>query len=123
MFGKLKGMAEKAAGNGMIDKAVEKICPELQPQLNKLKNFDGNELRCDDTFSSKFITPTLTTLAVATSGLTKLIPGFEQRFTRALFHTRDELCLICPETNKVTLASDLQQRLPQVLLDGFKKGA
>jgi hypothetical protein len=123
MLGKLKDMAGKAAGNGILDKAVKKICPQLQPQMDKLKDFNGNELRCDDTFTSKFVNPTLTILAAATSGVTKLIPGFEQRFTTAMLHTRDELCLICPETNKVTLSSDLPQRLPQVLLEGFQKAA
>ena len=75
------------------------------------------------TFTAKFITPALTAVALASSGITKLIPGFDKRFTAAMLHTRNELVTICPGTSKVGLADDYRQRLPQVLLDGLKQSA
>lgn len=107
----------------MVDKAVEKICPELTPHIEKLKTFQANELACDETYTAKFVAPTLLAIAGATSGATKVIPGFEKRFTGAMLHVRDELCVICKQSNTVSLTQDSAQRFPQVLLDGFKKSA
>ncbi len=123
MLGKLKKLADKATQTGMADKAIDKLCPELKTHLEKLNHFKASELSCDTTFTDKFITPAKLALAVSTYGATKLIPRFEERFTLAMLHTRDEICLIDTDNNKVVLTTDAMERLPQVLQEGFKKSA
>ena len=117
MLGKLKSMAS----SGLMDKAIDQLCPQLRPHLDKLQSFKGSELNCDETFSNKFVVPTQIALAAASGGITKMIPGFDKRFTGAMLHARNELCVICPETDKVALASDTKDRLAGVLLEGFKQ--
>jgi len=124
MFGKIKkAAADKLADHGVVAKVVENLSPHLSEQLHKVQELDGKAVACDDTFTSKFISPTLTALAVAAGGATKLIPNFDGRFTGAMLHTRDELVNVCAESGNVSLVGDFQQRLPQVLLEGFKKSA
>ncbi len=123
MLGKLKKMAAQAVDNGMAEKAIDKLCPELKPHIEKLTSFSVTELTCNDTFTAKFIKPAQIALVASTYGATKLIPGFDDRFTAAMLHTRDELCLIDTDNNKVALTTDAIQRLPQVLQEGFKKSA
>ena len=123
MFGKLKAAAQdKLAGNGAIEKVVEKIRPEMQVQLEKVKSWSGADIQCNQTFTANFIGPALTAVSLASSGVTSLIPGFDGRFTTAMLHTRDELVNICGSTGAVALVSDFQDRLPQVLVEGLKKG-
>ncbi len=123
MLGKLKKMAEKAADNGMAEKAIDKLCPELKPHIEKLTSFNASELTCDETFTNKFVKPAQIALVASTYGATKLIPGFQERFTSAMLYTRDEICLIDTENNQVCLSTDAMQRLPEVLQEGFKKSA
>ena len=123
MLGKLKNAAAKMAGDGALEKVVGKLCPQLSDQLQKVQELDGKAVACDETFTSKFVSPTLVALTAATSGTTKLIPNFDGRFTDAMLHTRDELVCVCAESGKVTLTDDFRQRLPQVLLEGFQKSA
>lgn len=123
MIGKLKNLASKAVENGAADKAIDKLCPELKVHLEKLNAFKASELSCDGTFTDKFIKPAQIALAASTYGATKLIPRFDERFTVAMLHTRDEICLIDTETDKVSLTTDAMAKLPQILQDGFKKSA
>ncbi len=116
-------MATQAVDNGMAEKTIDKICPELKPHIEKLTSFNATEITCNETFTAKFIKPAQLALVASTYGATKLIPGFDDRFTTAMLHTRDELCLVESNTNKVALATDAMQRLPQVLQEGFKKSA
>ncbi len=123
MFNKLKNIAGKTMENGMAEKAIDKLCPELKTQLEKLKNFDAREISCDETFTQKFTKPAQIALAASTYGVTKMIPGFEDRFSSAMLHCRNELCVIDQEQGKVSLATEAMNRLPQVLQEGFKKTA
>ena len=123
MFGKLKAAAQdKLAGSGAVEKVVEKIRPELQVQLEKVKSWSGSDIQCDRTFTANFIGPALTAVSLASSGVTSLIPGFDGRFTTAMLHTRDELVNVCGSTGQVALVDDFQDRLPQGLVEGLKKG-
>lgn len=122
MFGKLKEAAkDRMAGSGAMEKVVEKIRPELQVQLEKVKSWSGADIQCDRTFTANFIGPALTAVSLASSGVTSLIPGFDGHFTTAMPHTRNELVSVCVSTGQVALVDDYQQQLPQVLLEGLKK--
>ncbi|HMK36038.1 MAG TPA: hypothetical protein VK463_13280 [Desulfomonilaceae bacterium] len=102
------------------------IDPQECAKLNltsksKVLELAGNEIKCDETFINRFIKPTLGAMALATSGATRLILKFDQRFTMAMLHTRDELVIVPEDSDRVSLTEDFQERLPTVLLEGFKK--
>lgn len=126
MLGKLKGglqAAKDKAGDSVVENALDKLCPSLKEHLAKVQQLDGSAVKNDETYKSKFVTPTLVALAVSTSGVTKMIPNFDGRFLGAMLHLRDELICICDTSGSVSLAADFQQRLPSVLKEGFKKTA
>lgn len=126
MLGKLTlGLqaAKDKAGEGMVEKAVEMLGPSLREHLDRIHQLDGATVKDDQSYKSKFVTPTLMALAVSSSGVTKMIPNFDGRFTGAMLHLRDELVCVCDTSGAVTLATDCQQRLPSVLKAGFKKTA
>lgn len=126
MLGKLTGglqAAKDKAGEGMVEKVVDMLGPSLREHLDKLHLLDGAAVKDDDSYKSKFVNPTLVALAVSTSGVTRMIPNFDGRFTGAMLHLRDELICVCDSSGAVTLAADSQHRLPAVLREGFKKSA
>lgn len=97
--------------------------PSLREHLDKIHQLDGAAVKDDESYKSKFVTPTLMALAVSSSGVTKMIPNFDGRFTGAMLHLRDELICVCNASGAVTLAADCHQRLPAVLKEGFRKSA
>lgn len=126
MIGKLTGClqaAKEKAGEGMMEKVVERLGSSLQEHLDRIHQLDGAAVKDDQIYKSKFVTPTLMALAVSSSGVTKMIPNFDGRFTGAMLHLRDELICVCNTSGAVTLAADRHQRLPSVLKEGFKKSA
>ena len=116
MFGKLKDMAGGNATQVLIDKAAPEIKRKLQEVLSKV---DANTVNHDDSFAQKVIPPLKMAVDASSSGATKLIPGFDNKFETAMFHLRDELIV----TNDVNLelANDFDARLPEVLKAGFEK--
>jgi hypothetical protein len=122
MFDKLKqglsGVKDKA-DSGAVQKAVSQMAPQIQPHLEALGKLDAATVRSDDKYRTLFVSPALLAVNAASSGVTSLIPGFEGRFTRAMFHVRQELVAINDQAGTVALAADFAQRLPKVLLDGF----
>lgn len=126
MLGKLTGglqAAKDKAGEGMMEKVVEMLGPSIKEHLNRIHQLDGAAVKDDQTYKSKFVTPTLMALAVSSSGVTKMIPNFDGRFTGAMLHLRDELICVCNTSGAVKVAADCHQRLPSVLKEGFKKTA
>ncbi|KAB7628459.1 hypothetical protein [Alkalilimnicola sp. S0819] len=115
MFGKLK----EAAGGAAVQKVVDAISPQLMEHTDKLTALKPESVRCDDTYTETFVQPALLAVSAASSGVTKLIPRFEERFSAALLHLRDELLDLGGE--RVALVEGFQERLPEVMLSGLKK--
>ncbi len=117
MLGKLKAMA----GEGAMKKAVDAVSPALNEHLEVVRELDPAQVRDDETFRARVIQPALLAVTAASSGLTSLVPRFEERFARALFHLRNELVVV--EDGSVRLADDFQGRLPGVLMEGLRQEA
>ncbi|OOG27884.1 hypothetical protein B1C78_02635 [Thioalkalivibrio denitrificans] len=115
MFGKHK---EQVSGNAM-DKVVGKIGTPLERHLREIQSFRPEEIRDDGLFEAKVVKPALLAVVAATSGANKLVSGFDERFSAALRHVRDELVRIDGE--QVSLADDYAERLPEVLKAGFAR--
>jgi hypothetical protein len=116
MFDKLKG----AVGEATINKAVNEFGPIVTEKLSTLLHLSPTEIEDDAQFKSHFIDPTLLALKAASSGAIALIPKFDDRFTRAMLHLRDELIVIEKGKDTVSLVPDVANRLPGVFLEGLK---
>lgn len=117
MFDKLKG----AIGDSGIKNAVEKYSPQILEKLQGISKLNVADVKDDDRFKSIVIDPALFSIKAASSGATSLISNFDNRFSVALLHARNELVVVDEPNNKVSLASDCQARLVDVLIEGFKK--
>ncbi len=116
MLGKLN----KVAGNGALQKAADAIAPSLHEHLEKaVGELSPAMVQDDDSYRETVVSPALLVASGASGGVTSLIPGFKEKFNSAMIHLRDEL-LVCTETS-VALAEDVKERLPNVLMEGFKK--
>lgn len=114
MFGKLKEMAGSAA----LDKAIANLEPVVTEQLAKVQALGAETLRDDARYSEHITQPAYLAVTAASHGITKLIPEFQDRFSRLMFRLRDDLVII--EDNAVRLVDDFKARLPQVLVDSLK---
>jgi hypothetical protein len=112
MFGKLK------AGNPLLQKAIDKVGPTLQPHIDQLLTLSPATVKDDAQFGSLFVKPAALATAAALGGATALIPQFDERFAKAMTALRDELLVLDGE--RVALVGDYQERLPQVLADALK---
>jgi len=124
MFNKLKAgldAVKGAADSGAMAQVTEAITPHIQPHLDKVTSMKAEDIQNDGQFQSIVVSPALVAISAASSGVTALIPRFDERFAIAMLHIRDEL-VICEE-GKVSLAQDSQDRLPSVLEESFKKSA
>lgn len=117
MFGALKDKI----GGGAIDSAIEKFAPALQEHMDKIKSLQPADVQDDEKFTTMIVKPMLMSISASSGGVTKLIPKFETRFTGAMMHVRDELIIVDGST--VKLAEGSMDKLPKVLLEGFKKSA
>jgi hypothetical protein len=114
MLGKLK----EAAGGAALQKVVGAVAPALTPHLDKLSQLSPDLVRNDDSFKDKVIAPALLAIAGSTAGATALIPKFNEKFTQAMLHLRDELVVF--EGDRISLVEGFQERLPSVLMAGLK---
>lgn len=114
MLGKLKDMAS-AAG---LEKTVSSIEPVVREHLSKVKALGAEIIRDDARYAAQVVQPAYLAVVAASSGVTKLIPQFEERFGRVMLALRDELVVI--EEGAVRLVDDFQARLPKVLIDSLK---
>lgn len=114
MFGKLKNLV----GDKVFNQAVEKIKAELEPYLGSLLTMSPDNVNDDAFFTDKFVQPAKDKVEEKTSGVSKMIPGFDNKFKTAMFAVRDEL--VVAEGGKVSLVSDYSDRLPNVLKAALK---
>lgn len=115
MFGKLK----ESAGGAAVQKVVDALSPKLMEQTDRLKDMEPDVVRDDESFTEKFSKPALVAVAAMSSGVTSLVPRFEERFSAAMLHIRDELLVLDGE--RVELVEGFKERLPDVMLTGFKQ--
>jgi hypothetical protein len=115
MLGKLKDMAS----SGALDKAITHVEPIVREHLAKLQTLGADLVRDDVRYASLVIEPAYLAVVSASSGATKLIPQFKERFGRVMLALRDELVVI--EGNAVRLVDDFQSRLPTVLANSLKQ--
>lgn len=115
MFGKLK----ESAGNAALPKVVDALSAKLVEQTDKLKEMNPDVVRDDETFTEKFSKPALVAVAAMSSGVTSLVPRFEERFSSTMLHVRDELLVLDGE--RVELVEGFKERLPGVMMTGFKQ--
>lgn len=114
MFGKLKDLASA----GAVEKAVGAVEPIVREHLSKATSLGVASLRDDTSYGTHVVRPAYLALVAAVSGATKLIPQFEERFTKAMHALRDELLVFEGET--VRLVEDYQTRLQTVLVASLK---
>jgi len=109
MLGKLK----EKAGDKMLGKVVEQVAPSLKPHLDRIQELDPQKVNDDTFYHEEVVSPALTAVKLASSGVAGMIPGFDDRFASAMRHLRDELLIV--DAEKVALAEDFAARLPQVV--------
>jgi hypothetical protein len=113
------GNIKNKLGDAAVQKAIEKFAPQISAQLHKLTSMKVEDVRSDEKFRTLVVSPALLAAAAASSGATNLIPKFDLKFTNALFNVRNELVNL--ETDKIQLVAGFEQRLPDVLMQGFKE--
>ncbi len=124
MFDKLKGGLDAVKGkmdSGAMAPIIDKITPHVQPHLDKVLGMSADHVQDDEKYKTNIVSPAVLAIHGSSSGATALIPRFDERFTIAMFHVRNEL-VICDQ-GKVGLAADCKSRLPSVLEEAFKKSA
>ena len=114
MFNKLKGAME----SGSVQKAVDTVSPVVMKYLDEVLGLTPESINDDAQFSKFIIHPAYLGVTSSAGGLTKLIPSFEQRFTDAFIHVRDEL--VVTDDGMVSLVDDYEDKLPKVLTDSLK---
>jgi len=114
MLGKLKEMASTAA----LEKAVASFEPVVREHLSKVQVLGAAIVRDDASYAANVVRPAYLAVVAASSGATKVIPQFEDRFGRVMLALRDELVLV--EDNTVRLVEDFHVRLPSVLVNSLK---
>tara|TARA_B100002051_G_C16370728_1_gene455665 strand:- start:260 stop:607 length:348 start_codon:yes stop_codon:yes gene_type:complete len=114
MLGKLKSMAG-AAG---LDSVIDKIQPQIQQQIDSITSFKTTDLQDDNQYATLISNPVLMSINASSGGVTKMIPGFEKKFLNTMLSLRNELVDLSGE--KPVLKEGYQDKLPAVLLEGFK---
>lgn len=114
MLTKLKEMANTAA----LEKVVASFEPVVRQHLSQVQALGAAVIRDDASYAANVVRPAYLAVVAATSGATKIIPQFEDRFQRVMLALRDELVLI--EGTSVTLVEDFQTKLPAVLVHNLK---
>jgi hypothetical protein len=114
MFGKLK----EAVAGGAASKMVEKVSPQLAEQLKKVESLSPEMVQDDTQYQSTFVKPCITAISAATSGIAKIIPGFEAKMTAILMRLRDDIIEITD--GKVKLVDGYQGKLAPAIISGLK---
>ena len=118
MFDKLKN----AAGDLALKSAVEKYSHRIAEKLPELTTLKAADVRNDAVYHSRVVAPALTKVVAASNGATRMIPDFDQRFSRAMLHLRNQLVVIDASRDKVSLVPGYESRVSEVLLEGFSLG-
>lgn len=119
MFSKLKN----AVGEGAIRSAIDSYSQKINEKLAEIATLKPADVKDDARYNSCVITPALAAVVASSSGATRLIPNFEQRFSRAMLHVRNELVVVDEANGKVSLVPDYEARVSDVLVQGFKQNA
>jgi hypothetical protein len=114
MLGKLKDMAS----SGALDKVVGLLGPEMQQTLESIKQYNVSDLQDDEKYGVLVSKPALLTFTASAGGMTKMIPGFDDKFMRMMLHLRNELIDLSGDFP--ALQDGFQEKLPTALLDGLK---
>ena len=114
MLTKLKEMASSAA----LEKAVASFEPVVREHLSHVQTLGAAVIRDDASYAANVVRPAYLAVVAASSGATKIIPQFEDRFRSVMLALRDELVLI--EGSSVRLVEDFHLRLPAVLVNNLK---
>jgi membrane protease subunit (stomatin/prohibitin family) len=123
MLTRLKNGLEAAGGTRSNDvqgikQAIDELLPGIKSQIFALKQFKAAELRDNQTYEDKVITPILLTIKANDNSGCVLIPRFDERFAAALWHLRDELLVF--KGNQVSLVEGYNMKLSTVLTEGFQ---
>jgi hypothetical protein len=119
MFGKLKN----AVAEGAIKSAIDSYADRVSLKLEEVTKLNASDVSDNQHYHTYVIAPALTAVIASAGGATKLIPNFEQRFAKALLHTRDQLVIVDTANNKVSLVQDYKSRISDVLIEGFRQDA
>jgi hypothetical protein len=119
MFNKLKS----AISDGPVSAAVENFSSQVSEKLKEISSLSPSDVMDDARYKEYVITPALLAAQASSSGMTSLIPDFENRFAIAMLHLRDDLVVVDETAGTVGLVPDYQTRVRDVLTEGFKKGA
>jgi hypothetical protein len=117
LFNKLKDGVSKSVGEGAAKRAVEKASPVLQEELGKALKLGAKTIQDDEKYKKMVVKPALLSLAASSGGVTKLIPGFDEKFTKAMLQARDELLVF--NGDEVTLADGFEKKLPGIIEDSL----
>ena len=124
MFDRLKGLKDRvgdATSGAAYQTLIDTITPKVAPILEQASQLAPEYITDDAKYRSYVVEPAWLAIAGMTSGATSLIPNLHDRFVASLFHARTELVVIDATTQKVSLVDGAKDRLPQVLLEGFRK--
>jgi hypothetical protein len=116
MFDKFKN----AVADNAIRSAIEKYSGRITEKLPEIAHLPPLDVRDDARFHTTVIAPALAKVVAASSGATRLIPDFDQRFSRAMLYLRDQLVRIDEPAGKVSLVPGYEARVSDVLVEGFK---
>lgn len=117
MFDKLKN----AAGDVAIKSAIDKYSQRIAERLPEITTQKAADVRDDARYHALIVAPALSKVVAASNGATRLIPDFDQRFSRAMLHVRDQLVVVDAAADKVSLVRGYESRVSEVLLEGFRK--
>lgn len=117
MFDKLKN----AVGDSAIRSAIEKYSQRITERLPEITKLNPADVRDDARFHTSVIAPALAKVVTASNGATRLVANFDQRFSTAMLHLRNELVVVDEASGKVSLVPGYESRVSDVLLEGFRK--
>jgi hypothetical protein len=117
MFNKLKS----AMGDGPVRAAVENFSGKVSEKLKEISSLRPADVMDDARYKEYVIAPALLAAEASSSGMTRLIPDFENRFAIAMLYLRDELVIVDAANGTVGLVLDYEARVPDVLTEGFKR--
>ena len=115
MFDKFKN----SIADNAIRSAIEKYSGRITERLPEIAELSPLDVRDDARFHTAVIAPALAKVVTASGGATRLVPEFDQRFSKAMLHLRDQLVRM-DEAGKVSLVPGYEARVSEVLVEGFK---